>query len=318
MRYPGVRYDGSIGAVWLLVVVLSVSWPIRGGEPPERVVDSAQIDRKPTTQSPSNPGDFFPNTVGSVWRYAAGEYTGLGDLQFNDTAVYTLTQIITDSIGNKYAEKKLTWLELGWVPRYYYERRDNDTLSVFWGAIPPGGFGFIYNMFVLPFDSGRAWANTTFGGAVDSLWVVGFEDVTVPAGSFPSAVHIKRRFDELNGHLRADYWIIAGVGIVKTSEVSFRAPSIRDGAWTYELISCRIVEPYNCPCLRVGNVDCDPGNIVDVADLSALIDNLFISIAPSCCDTQADIDGVPGIDISDISALIDHLFISFRALRECS
>ncbi|MBI5266979.1 MAG: hypothetical protein HY851_07070 [candidate division Zixibacteria bacterium] len=313
MRYPGVGYDGSISTVWLLLVVLSVSWPVRGGGPPERSLDSAQIQRE-TTESPPITCGFFPNTVGSVWRYAAGKYTGLGDLQFNDTAVYTLTQIITDSIGNKYAEKKLTWPSV--VLRTYYERRDWDTLSIFDGVMPPDA-EFTYNMFVLPFDIGRWWTNTTFGGAVDSLWVVGFEDITVPAGSFQSAVHIERRFDMNNGHLRANYWFVAGIGIVKMHEISFLAPATRLGDWTYELVSYRIVEPYNCPCLRVGNVDCDPGNIVDVADLSALIDNLFISIAPPCCDTQADIDGVPGIDISDISALIDHLFISFRGLREC-
>lgn len=72
-----------------------------------------------------------------------------------------------------------------------------------------------------------------------------------------------------------------------------------------------------CVCQKVGNVDCDLQGLVDVTDLTVLIDNLFISPALPCCDTQADIDGEPSIDIADISALIDNLYITFTPLREC-
>jgi hypothetical protein len=66
-----------------------------------------------------------------------------------------------------------------------------------------------------------------------------------------------------------------------------------------------------------GNIDCDPAGLVDLGDLTALIDYLFITSAPLCCQQEADMDGNPGIDLGDLTALIDYLFISFAPLRLC-
>ncbi|MBI5265912.1 MAG: hypothetical protein HY851_01650 [candidate division Zixibacteria bacterium] len=60
----------------------------------------------------------------------------------------------------------------------------------------------------------------------------------------------------------------------------------------------------------VGNVDCDPSDQVDISDLSALIDHLFISLKPLCCLGEANIDGANMIDISDLTGLIDNLYIT--------
>jgi hypothetical protein len=70
---------------------------------------------------------------------------------------------------------------------------------------------------------------------------------------------------------------------------------------------------------RTGNIDCDPGKGVDISDLSTLIDFLYISFTPLCCDQAANIDGDPagGIDISDLSGLIDFLYISFTPTALC-
>ncbi|MBI5266827.1 MAG: thrombospondin type 3 repeat-containing protein [candidate division Zixibacteria bacterium] len=73
-----------------------------------------------------------------------------------------------------------------------------------------------------------------------------------------------------------------------------------------------------CCCVgATGNVDCDTGDGVDISDLSALIDNLFISFTPLCCPNEANTDGSGGTDISDLSALIDNLFITFTPLTNC-
>jgi hypothetical protein len=66
-----------------------------------------------------------------------------------------------------------------------------------------------------------------------------------------------------------------------------------------------------------GNVDCDPLNGIDISDLSILVDNLFISLQPLCCNQSANTDGQPGVDISDLSALIDFLYISFTPTAPC-
>ena len=70
---------------------------------------------------------------------------------------------------------------------------------------------------------------------------------------------------------------------------------------------------------RTGNVDGDPGKGVDISDLSALIDYLYISFTPPQCIQSANIDGdnQGGVDISDLSGLIDYLYISFTPPALC-
>ncbi len=74
-----------------------------------------------------------------------------------------------------------------------------------------------------------------------------------------------------------------------------------------------------CCCSgTAGNVDCDPGDGVDISDLASLIDNLYISFSTLCCPGEANVDGQPGIDIADLSALIDYLYISFQPPAMCN
>ena len=54
--------------------------------------------------------------------------------------------------------------------------------------------------------------------------------------------------------------------------------------------------------------------VADVGDLTTLIDNLFITYAPLCCEPEANCDGVGSIDVGDLTALIDNLFINFTPL----
>jgi hypothetical protein len=82
--------------------------------------------------------------------------------------------------------------------------------------------------------------------------------------------------------------------------------------------SCTI--PKVCCCMGItGNVDCDPANGIDISDLAAMIDYLYISFTPLCCPDEANTDGdaVGGIDISDLAALIDYLYISFTPVANC-
>lgn len=67
-----------------------------------------------------------------------------------------------------------------------------------------------------------------------------------------------------------------------------------------------------------GNVDCVAGDGVDIADLTVLVDHLFISIAPLCCVEEADVVPDASVDIADLTVLVDHLFISFVALPSCN
>ncbi|RME30689.1 MAG: hypothetical protein D6800_01650, partial [Candidatus Zixiibacteriota bacterium] len=74
----------------------------------------------------------------------------------------------------------------------------------------------------------------------------------------------------------------------------------------------------SCCIGSTGNVDGSPSEDPDIADLTALIDHLFISFSPLPCVEEADVDSSGGPpDIADATALIDHLFISFAPTAPC-
>ncbi len=75
--------------------------------------------------------------------------------------------------------------------------------------------------------------------------------------------------------------------------------------------------PPSCCVGRTGNVDCDPLDLVDISDLSRLVDYLYVSFAPLCCTAEANVDGAGSIDISDLSALVDYLYVSFTLPAVC-
>ena len=71
-------------------------------------------------------------------------------------------------------------------------------------------------------------------------------------------------------------------------------------------------------CIGVrGNVDCDGSGLVDISDLTRLIDYLYLSFAPLCCIETADVDATGSADIADLTTLIDHLYLSFAPPGHC-
>ena len=77
--------------------------------------------------------------------------------------------------------------------------------------------------------------------------------------------------------------------------------------------------PMSCCIGLTGNVDGDPTDMIDLGDLTSLIDFLFISFTPPECMAEANVDGDPSglVDLGDLTALIDFLFISFTLPAEC-
>jgi hypothetical protein len=66
-------------------------------------------------------------------------------------------------------------------------------------------------------------------------------------------------------------------------------------------------------CIDIaGNVDGDAGHIIDIGDLTAIIDYLYISNIEPECLAEANVDGDPDglVDIGDLTAMIDYLYIS--------
>ncbi len=74
-----------------------------------------------------------------------------------------------------------------------------------------------------------------------------------------------------------------------------------------------------CCCVgTVGNVDGDEAQMVDIGDITVLIDHLFISQDPVGCPNEADLDRSGGVlDIGDLTILIDRLFINIGEFSDC-
>jgi hypothetical protein len=71
-------------------------------------------------------------------------------------------------------------------------------------------------------------------------------------------------------------------------------------------------------CVGVtGNINCDSLDQVDIADIQTLVDHLFLSLAPLCCEGEADMEADGAIDITDLQILIDNQFLSLAPLPPC-
>ena len=71
-------------------------------------------------------------------------------------------------------------------------------------------------------------------------------------------------------------------------------------------------------CIVRGNVDNDPGGVIDISDLTYLVDYMFTGGPLPPCLAQGNVDGtdeftpdeetVEDIDISDLVYLVDYMF----------
>lgn len=128
--------------------------------------------------------------------------------------------------------------------------------------------------------------------------------------------------DQGEGGLAADSVPSSDVnhdGIVDTTDLQIVQNNLGQCGdnWIPLVPACSL--PSCCVGPVVGNVDCDLAQSVDIADLTVLVDHLFISFAPLCCNNEANVDGdlLVSIDIGDLTVLVDHLFISFTPLLPC-
>lgn len=73
-----------------------------------------------------------------------------------------------------------------------------------------------------------------------------------------------------------------------------------------------------CCCVGMrGNVDCSPGDGVDITDVQVMVDHLFGTLAPLCCPDEGDTDGSTVVDITDLQYLINNQFLTLTPLPAC-
>ena len=68
-----------------------------------------------------------------------------------------------------------------------------------------------------------------------------------------------------------------------------------------------------------GNTDCDPDGKMSLADITHLMDRIFLSKRRLCCEANGNVDGDPdgNMSLSDITKLIDHVYLSKLPTKPC-
>lgn len=76
---------------------------------------------------------------------------------------------------------------------------------------------------------------------------------------------------------------------------------------------------FGCCVGITGNVDGDENEVVDIGDLTALINYLFIDFIPPTCPAEGNVNGDMNqvVDIGDLTSLINYLFITFEEPSSC-
>ena len=74
-------------------------------------------------------------------------------------------------------------------------------------------------------------------------------------------------------------------------------------------IDCTCLYPVKGCCLGIrGNVNFDAYDIIDISDLTMLVDFMFGGLSTLPCEEEADINGIDGVDISDLVMLVEYQF----------
>lgn len=101
-------------------------------------------------------------------------------------------------------------------------------------------------------------------------------------------------------------------GLLETQSILRKIVYLRTDLFCGEAISLQefnIFDPDRACCFGLrGNVNGEIDNMVDVADLTYLVDYLFRGgFAPPCFD-EADYNASGGVDVADLGSIVDYLF----------
>jgi hypothetical protein len=162
--------------------------------------------------------------------------------------------------------------------------------------------------------------------------VVGLDNsVTVSWTSAPStSYHVFRRSVAVNGsYFRVDdtsgslsSGVTSGVFLDESAADPYDVEYViiaYDGASFSPPSPAISTAAQQCCVGMTGNVDGDAADMVDISDITQLIDYLWITNQPLPCPAEANMDGdAQGlIDVADITYLIDYLWITNTPLAPC-
>ena len=110
-----------------------------------------------------------------------------------------------------------------------------------------------------------------------------------------------------------NYHLAGTVGQTAVGVVTSTSYDLEQGFWVGRT-------PSEACCVgTVGNTNGDPGDVVDVSDLTMLINHLFLTFEPLDCMAEGNMSGDASclVDVSDLTALVNHLFLTFDPMPAC-
>ena len=129
-----------------------------------------------------------------------------------------------------------------------------------------------------------------------------------------------------HNEITAEELILAGASLTPYMRLRF---SVNDGG-SESIVEAGVdnvfVATFDCqPCCGLynagmtGNTNCSEDGKVTLADISTLIDRIYISQELLCCEANGNANGSPDglLTLSDISRLIDHVYISKAPAAPC-
>ena len=203
-------------------------------------------------RSGQTPPPYYPNTLGSYWKYVA--YDSVRDtvdtivIEIMDTATIDSNRPTASNWRYPSAHQWFgvfgteTWVMLD---TQYAKSGASDSLLIAW--IIPDHYVWVKEVYLLPFEVGNKWAYDPNGYLPDSTFVVDSSTIVCPAGSFPGTFQVLTRYncgDECGAE--RTMWYRPGVGVVQFSRWEWDhfdypdAPQI-NATWT--LIDYHIAQP---------------------------------------------------------------------------
>ena len=92
---------------------------------------------------------------------------------------------------------------------------------------------------------------------------------------------------------------------------------VSDGMGDFESRMFTVGADVSCCWGMRGNVDYDPGDVIDISDLVFLVDYMFNGGSEPDCMIEVDLNDDGGIDISDLVFLVDYMFTGGPAPVDC-
>jgi len=174
-------------------------------------------------------------------------------------------------------------------------------------------------------DPGTAWDGATvYISSGDGNWTM-----LTPTGGYPYSIidNPASPYDPgtpcwsgLHDWAQVDVDLSAYSGVV---QLMFRFGS--DGAATEEGWYVDDVGVFSSGCCGAytggytGNTDCDTEGKMNLADITTLIDRVYLSKTALCCEENGNVDGDPDgkLALGDITKLIDHVYLSKQPTATC-